>query len=203
MMPNSWRIPFVVMLCLVLQACSLVAVDRVERFKDSEGIFAIELLDTIEPHATTRLWLLQQFGEPLYTTRGPDDADILTWQFVRQNLNRTAFLGLFRYSRTTEEKRYLHAVIHEGVVMRHWRDQYAHVDVERVFPAVGLPRHAAPVEESMPLPPPQKRHWTEPEVNAVAPFTPVVVEDTTEAATAADKPIEKNADDRKGVSEPE
>lgn len=180
-----------IVLGLTLQACSLLAVDRVERYRDSEGVFAAEMLETIEPHVTTRLWLLQQFGSPLYTTRGPDDAEVLTWQFVRQNMNRTALLGLFRYTRTTEDRRYLHAVIHEGIVVRHWRDQFAHVDVDRVFPAVGLPRHAAPVEESEPLPVPQKRHWTEPAANAITPVTPLVVEDTADSTnTTADHPPE-------------
>ncbi len=174
-----------ILLGLTLQACSLVAVDRLERYRDSEGVFAAEMLETIEPHITTRLWLLQQFGPPLYTTHGPDDAEVLTWQFVRQNLNRTALFGLFRYTRTTEDTRYLHAVIHEGLVVRHWRDQSAHVDVDRVFPAVGIPRHTAPVEESVPLPVPQRRHWTEPAVNAVAPVTPLVVEDTDDSENTA------------------
>lgn len=182
---NSWRITFGIVLCLSLQACSLLAVDRVERYRDSEGVFAADLLNAIEPHATTRLWLLERFGQPLYATRGPDDADVLTWQFVRQNLSRTALLGLFRYSRTTEEKRYLHTVIHDGVVIRHWRDGDAHVDVNRVFPAVGLPRQAAPVEESMPLPVPQKRHWTEPLDRGITPSTSQDIEDSPEKPVTA------------------
>lgn len=154
--------------CILAQGCAVVAVDHLERYRDREGIFSSGWFEGILPGTTSYHQLVEQFGAPLKSTDGPAGSHLASWEFIRQQQKRTSVLGLIRYSRTAETRRYLHVVFQEGMVVRHWRDQKLDVDTARVFEAIGL-RQPAPIEESS--------SFTR-AVEVVPPVTPLTVEDS-------------------------
>ncbi len=141
---------FLLLFAFVSQGCAVVAVDNLVRYRDGEGVFARDWFDRIVPGSSSRQELLEQYGPPFRIVDGPDGGQLASWEFMRQQQKRTSVFGLIRYTNTEESRHYLHAVLHNAVVIRRWQDQTRDVDAPAVFQAVGL-RRQAPVEESQGL----------------------------------------------------
>lgn len=123
--------------------CSLVDLSTTTHYRDGEGRFSADLIDEIAPANTTDLWLRQQFGSPLWVDVASNDVEIRTWQFRREVHKRRQLLFIVRSSSVKTHHEYLHVVLQNGVVVRHWQDKHQNVDVERVVYALGLDKPQA------------------------------------------------------------
>ncbi len=132
----------------LLQGCSLFNVSSASYYRDGEGRFNSDVFESIEPHATTNAWLKQHFGKPFWVDKAEHDVAIHTWQFARERHKRKDVLLVLRYRSVREDVEYLHVVTQNDVVIKHWLDRYASVDVDRVIYALGLevPQKAKPTE---------------------------------------------------------
>lgn len=129
---------------VLLGGCSLISIDNKTRYSDASGYFDPRLLDQIQPDATTREWLRQHFGEPLFADRdftnpmvANQPVQIETWQFVRQQQKNTRVFLLFSSRKRHEDSEYLHVVLADNKVVKAWRDTFETVDTRRVMGALG------------------------------------------------------------------
>ncbi len=118
--------------------CSLVDFSSTTHYRDGEGSFSAGLIDEIAPEKTTDLWLRQQFGSPLWVDVAANDVEILTWQFRREVHKRRQLLFIVRSNSVKTHHEYLHVVLQNRVVVKHWQDKHENVDVARVVYALGL-----------------------------------------------------------------
>lgn len=130
--------------CAGLVACSFSSTTY---YSDSEGRFSEQIIESIEPQATSNTWLKKQLGNPLWVDQAANDVNIYTWPLTREDYKRKELFFVLRYRNVVEESEYLHVVLQHNVVVKHWLDNHAQVDVERVTYTLGLNRAAAPGEQ--------------------------------------------------------
>jgi|GEM_PF-2080435 len=128
----------------LLGGCSLVSIDSKTRYSDASGFFESRLLDEIRPDETTRDWLHQHFGEPLFVDRdfnnpmaATEQVQIETWRFVRYQQKNTRVFLLFSSRKRHEDSEYLHVVLADNRVVKAWRDRLETVDTRRVMGVLG------------------------------------------------------------------
>lgn len=133
-----------VLTAALLGGCSLVSIDSKTRYSDASGFFDPRLLDQIQPDETTRDWLRQHFGEPLFVDRdftnplvAAQSVQIDTWRFVRHQQKNTRVFLLFSSRKRHEDSEYLHVVLADNKVVKAWRDTLETVDTRRIMGALG------------------------------------------------------------------
>jgi hypothetical protein len=141
---------------LVLSGCSIVSVDQRTRYRDAEGYFDVSMLEQIKVGETSHSWVVTHFGRPWYRevealTGYPEDVQINTWRFEREQQKNTRVLVLFRSRKLEQQFEYLHVVSEGDKVMRAWRDAAVTVDTSRLMAAMGYPKKAV-VEERQVVP---------------------------------------------------
>ncbi len=148
----------------LLEGCSLFNVSSASYYRDGEGRFNSDVFESIEPNATTSTWLKQHFGKPFWVDRADYDVAIHTWQFARERHKRKDVLLVLRYRSVREDVEYLHVVTQNNVVIKHWLDRYASVDVDRVIYALGLevPQKPMPNKATSESPSVQHSHLQQP-----------------------------------------
>jgi hypothetical protein len=154
---------------LILSGCSIVSVDQRTRYRDAEGYFDVSMLEQIKVGETSHSWVVAHFGRPWYRevealTGYPEDVQINTWRFEREQQKNTRVLVLFRSRKLEQQFEYLHVVSEGDKVMRAWRDAAVTVDAPRLMAAMGYAKKAV-VEERQVVP-------TE-EVETPSPVAPV------------------------------
>jgi hypothetical protein len=141
---------------LILSGCSIVSVDQRTRYRDAEGYFDVSMLEQIKVGETSHSWVVTHFGRPWYRevealTGYPEDVQINTWRFEREQQKNTRVLVLFRSRKLEQQFEYLHVVSEGDKVMRAWRDAAVTVDTSRLMAAMGYSKKAV-VEERQVLP---------------------------------------------------
>jgi hypothetical protein len=141
---------------LILSGCSIVSVDQRTRYRDAEGYFDVSMLEQIKVGETSHSWVVTHFGRPWYRevealTGYPEDVQINTWRFEREQQKNTRVLVLFRSRKLEQQFEYLHVVSEGDKVMRAWRDAAVTVDTSRLMAAMGYPKKAV-VEERQVVP---------------------------------------------------
>lgn len=143
---------------LVLSGCSVISVDQRTRYRDAEGYFDVSMLEQIKVGETSHSWVVTHFGRPWYRevealTGYPEDVQINTWRFEREQQKNTRVLLLFRSRKLEQQYEYLHLVSEGDKVMRVWRDAAVTVDAPRLMAAMGYAKKAV-VEDRQVLPAP-------------------------------------------------
>lgn len=141
---------------LILSGCSIVSVDQRTRYRDAEGYFDVSMLEQIKVGETSHSWVVTHFGRPWYRevealTGYPEDVQINTWRFEREQQKNTRVLVLFRSRKLEQQFEYLHVVSEGDKVMRAWRDAAVTVDAPRLMAAMGYAKKAV-VEERQVVP---------------------------------------------------
>lgn len=141
---------------LILSGCSIVSVDQRTRYRDAEGYFDVSMLEQIKVGETSHSWVVTHFGRPWYRevealTGYPEDVQINTWRFEREQQKNTRVLVLFRSRKLEQQFEYLHVVSEGDKVMRAWRDAAVTVDTSRLMAAMGYSKKAV-VEERQVVP---------------------------------------------------
>lgn len=143
---------------LILSGCSVVSVDQRTRYRDAEGYFDASMLEQIKVGETSHSWVVTHFGRPWYRevealTGYPDNVQINTWRFEREQQKNTRVLLLLRSRKLEQQYEYLHVVSEGDKVMRVWRDASVTVDAPRLMAAMGYPKTAV-VEDRQVVPAP-------------------------------------------------
>ena len=175
---------------MALSACSVVNLSSTTYYRDGEGRFSQQIIESIKPKATSHIWLKQQFGQPMWVDQAAHNVAICTWQFVREQHKRKDLILLVRYRTISEETEYLHVVLQDGVVVQYWQDRHQIVDVERVIYALGLelaPKPEPHVGQHMA---PQQPHETAAvmEPSALSSLEPMAVNADTDGSDFTPKP---------------
>lgn len=179
---------------LVLSGCSVISVDQRTRYRDAEGYFDVSMLEQIKVGETSHSWVVTHFGRPWYRevealTGYPEDVQINTWRFEREQQKNTRVLLLFRSRKLEQQYEYLHLVSEGDKVMRVWRDAAVTVDAPRLMAAMGYAKKAV-VEDRQAVPaavenPSSAAPVENPAVQSVPPPASLSVEDV---AAPAPKP---------------
>ena len=143
---------------LILSGCSVVSVDQRTRYRDAEGYFDASMLEQIKVGETSHSWVVTHFGRPWYRevealTGYPDNVQINTWRFEREQQKNTRVLLLLRSRKLEQQYEYLHVVSEGDKVMRVWRDAAVTVDAPRLMAAMGYAKKAV-VEDRQVVPAP-------------------------------------------------
>lgn len=117
---------------LFLSACSLIAISDKVAYEDSEGPIPESLLRDIKQD-TSKDWLVSQFGEPLRIDSGPSRQEIYTYQFTRQHKRYADFILILRYRGLERNTEYLHVLMQNHKVTKHWIDRHEYVQLEGVW----------------------------------------------------------------------
>lgn len=121
-----------------LNACSFISVSDRVAYEDREGPIPESLLDDIQKD-TSKHWLVSQFGEPLRVDFGPSGQEIYTYQFTRSHKRYADLILILRYRGVERSTEYLHVLMHNNLVAKHWIDRHEYVQAEGVWQGVEKP----------------------------------------------------------------
>lgn len=140
---------FVVVSC----GCSFVTMSSSVQYRDQEGVFKSDLLESIQPQETSEDWLLKRFGEPALTQPAEAGARLLTWPFVREQHKQIHVFMLFDSRKTHRETQFLHAIVDQQTVVAAWVDLQRQPSPKTIQKALGkgaAAEQAEPASQSQP-----------------------------------------------------
>lgn len=117
--------------------CSFVTLSSSVQFRDQEGVFKSDLLESIRPQETDEDWLLKHFGEPAFIQPADGEARLLTWPFLREQHKQIRVFLLFDSRKTSKETQFLHALVDQETVVAAWVDLQQQPSPQAVQKALG------------------------------------------------------------------
>lgn len=102
-------------------------------YEDPEGALSDTFFSDIGNGKTTQDWVEAQLGTPEEIQQGPGTQQIYSYRLARLQKKHAALLVILRYDGVARETEYFHVFFDNGIVKKHWRDSYLHVQVSRYF----------------------------------------------------------------------
>ncbi len=100
--------------------------------EDAEGIVPESFFSTIKRNRTEKAWVLDNIGEPQSSVIGPNNEEIVTYNFKRTQYRAASLFIVFRYDSSTQDMEYYHLMYCDGVVKKAWWDKFQDVQVTRL-----------------------------------------------------------------------
>lgn len=149
-LPNitCFKYPILIALLFVLGACSVS--DRIS-YEDTEGEVPEALFEKIRKNKTRKSWIVSNLGDPHLIEKQSDSQEVYTYRFTRSHYRNGQILLIFRYGRVKRDVEYFHVAFENGVVKKHWMDEFAYVQMHKGA-IRGFSRHKSPSKNLMPKP---------------------------------------------------
>ena len=100
--------------------------------EDAEGIVPESFFSTIKRNRTEKAWVLDNIGEPQSSVIGPNNEEIVTYNFKRTQYRAASLFIVFRYDSSTQDMEYYHLMYCDGIVKKAWWDKFQDVQVARL-----------------------------------------------------------------------
>jgi len=111
-------------------SCSIV--DRTS-YEDHEGRIPESFFSKIRRGKTSQDWIVGNLGEPERLQKGPGSQEIYTYRLMRAQEKHAGLLIVLRYDGVYRDVEYFHVFFEDGLVRRHWRDEFVEVQTHRYF----------------------------------------------------------------------